>query len=380
MTSIWINAGELSGDMHGGALLRALCALRPELNAAGMGGPDLAAAGMRNLLRVESLSVMGGTEVLSALPRAAHMLWKIRSELRRRKAAGRIDAVVLVDAPGFNFQVARIAQGLGIPVYYHIPPKVWAWRTGRVRFLEQHVRKLFCILPFETDFYRYHGLGEDRAVFVGNPLVDMVNWPKLAPIAPQANRIGIMPGSRRAEVESLMPAFGDTARHLLRERPQLEFVCLRAPNMPAERLRALWPQDVPLTLIEPETRYLGMRSCAFILAASGTATLETALAGTPTLITYRVSRLTWEIGKRLVRVPFVGLPNLILGEEVFPECLQDKAAPEALAARARLWLDKPEQLDAVRARLDELRTLCGPPGSAARAARILLDDLDALRG
>lgn len=157
MKTIWINAGELSGDMQAAALLTALREREPELAAIGMGGPNLARAGQKNLFRVESLSVMGIMEVLTALPRALHMLSRIKKEMARLRP----DAVVLVDAPEFNFRVAKIAHGLGIPVYYFIPPKIWAWRTGRVRFLQRYVKRLFCILPFEPAFYAKHGVQVD---------------------------------------------------------------------------------------------------------------------------------------------------------------------------------------------------------------------------
>ncbi|MFR0873648.1 MAG: hypothetical protein ACLSHC_02590 [Bilophila wadsworthia] len=150
------------------------------------------------------------------------------------------DAVVLVDAPEFNFRVAKIAHGLGIPVYYFIPPKIWAWRTGRVRFLQRYVKRLFCILPFEPAFYAKHGVQVD---YIGNPLVDMVNWPELEKIEPIKGRIGLMPGSRRKEVEALLPEFGKAARILLQQGRDVTFHCLRAPNMPEEKLRALWPSD-----------------------------------------------------------------------------------------------------------------------------------------
>ena len=248
MKTIWINAGELSGDMQAAALLTALREREPELAAIGMGGPNLARAGQKNLFRVESLSVMGIMEVLTALPRALHMLSRIKKEMARLRP----DAVVLVDAPEFNFRVAKIAHGLGIPVYYFIPPKIWAWRTGRVRFLQRYVKRLFCILPFEPAFYAKHGVQVD---YIGNPLVDMVNWPELKKIEPIKGRIGLMPGSRRKEVEALLPEFGKAARILLQQGRDVTFHCLRAPNMPEEKLRALWPSDVPVAFDAPEDRY-----------------------------------------------------------------------------------------------------------------------------
>lgn len=363
--TVWINAGELSGDMQAASLLRALREQEPGLCAMGMGGPHLAEAGMRTLFRVESLSVMGIAEVFSALPRALRLLHNIGKALD----AHRPDAVVLVDAPEFNFRVAKMAHARGIPVYYFIPPKVWAWRTGRVEFLRRYVRELLCILPFEEEFYRRHGLSVH---YVGNPLVDMVNWPSLQGILPEPNRVGLMPGSRSKEVRALMPLFGETARLLRQTRPDLRFHCLRAPNMDETRLRALWPSDIPLVVEPPLERYRTMRGCACILAASGTATLETALAGVPTVVTYKVAPLSAFVGQYLIRVPFVSLPNLILDRELFPELLQDAATPDSLARAALHWLDNPLALENVHAGLEELRRRCGQGGSAARAASLLL--------
>lgn len=366
---LWINAGELSGDMQAAALLNALKARAPDLQAVGMGGPHLAAAGQENLLRVEALSVMGVTEILSALPRALCMLSRIRRELRARRP----DAVLLVDAPEFNFRVACIANDLNIPVLYFIPPKVWAWRTGRVEFLRRHIRKLYCILPFEPAFYARHGLDVD---YVGNPLVDMVNWPSLAGIPPEPARLGLMPGSRNKEIRALLPRFAAAVRLLRLRHPELETHCLRAPGISETALRALWPDDVPMTVQPPEQRYRFMRSCTVMLAASGTATLECALAGVPTVVAYRVAPFSAFVGRRLIRVPWVSLPNLILDEEVFPELLQNKATPDAMAERLHLWLAQPSLRQAVCQRLDAVRERCGPPGSADRAAAALLRDLE----
>lgn len=366
---LWINTGELSGDMQAAALLRALRALAPDLEAVGMGGEYLEAAGQRNLLRVQDLSVMGIAEVLTALPRALRMLSAIREHLQRLRPS----AVLLVDAPEFNFRVARIAHELGIPVFYFIPPKVWAWRTGRVRFLRQHVRKLYCILPFEPAFYAKHGLD---VAYVGNPLVDMVNYPALHSIEPEPWKVGLMPGSRNKELEALLPLFGQTASDLLHRFPGLTFHCLRAPNIPEHKLRALWPSTVPMTVEEPEQRYAFMRTCRCLLAASGTATLETALAGVPTVVTYKVSALSALVGRWLVKVPYVSLPNLIMQQEVFPELLQERATPQRMGQALETLLTSESARAAMYAGMDGVRALCGNGGSAERAAACLLQDME----
>lgn len=362
-SSLWISAGEFSGDVQGGALLRELKKLAPNLRVAGMGGDNLAAAGQENVFRVEQLSVMGAAEVLGSLPRILGLLKKTRVEL----AARRPDAVLLIDAPDFNFRVAKMAARLGIPVYYFIPPKIWAWRTGRVKFLRRHVRKVLSILPFEVDFYRNHGMD---VAYVGNPLVDLVDRASLEAIRPVPGRIGLMPGSRKKEAETLLPAFAGMADRL-RDIPGLSFHCVRAPHFSEAYLRGLWPSAVPLIMQEPENRYAFMRTCALMVAASGTATLETGLAGTPTVVAYKMNPFSHWLGRRVVRVPWISLTNLILGREAFPEHIQADADPGPLARRVRAWLTEPEHLARVARDLDELRAVCGPPGSAARAAEAL---------
>ncbi len=370
MKTLWINAGELSGDLQGGALLSALREYAPEdaLRVVGMGGDNLARAGQENLLRVEQLSVMGIVEVITSLPRIFGLLRRIRREMERLRP----DAVLLIDAPEFNFRVAKIAHRLGIPVYYFIPPKVWAWRTGRVKFLKEHVRRIFSILPFEVDFYREHGMD---VTYVGNPLVDLVNYESIRDVPPVQNRIGLMPGSRRKEVESLLPAFSGAAALLAERFPELEFHCIRASSFSEEYLRSLWKAPVPLVMHDGRDRYRLMRTFPCIMAASGTATLETGLAGVPTLVAYKVSPLSYQIALHVLKVKWISLTNLIMNRTVFPEHIEKDADPAPLAARMEEWLSRPEILEGIRRDLDELREKCGKPGSAKRAAEALWKEL-----
>ncbi|WP_077073717.1 lipid-A-disaccharide synthase [Mailhella massiliensis] len=370
MKTLWINAGELSGDLQGGALLSALREYAPEdaLRVVGMGGDNLARAGQENLLRVEQLSVMGIVEVITSLPRIFGLLRRIRREMERLRP----DAVLLIDAPEFNFRVAKIAHRLGIPVYYFIPPKVWAWRTGRVKFLKEHVRRIFSILPFEVDFYREHGMD---VTYVGNPLVDLVDYESIRDVPPVQNRIGLMPGSRRKEVESLLPAFSGAAALLAERFPELEFHCIRASSFSEEYLRSLWKAPVPLVMHDGRDRYRLMRTFPCIMAASGTATLETGLAGVPTLVAYKVSPLSYQIALHVLKVKWISLTNLIMNRTVFPEHIEKDADPAPLAARMEEWLSRPEILEGIRRDLDELREKCGKPGSAKRAAEALWKEL-----
>ncbi|MDR2669834.1 MAG: lipid-A-disaccharide synthase [Desulfovibrio sp.] len=368
----WINAGEVSGDMHAALLIEALRRIRPDLRCTGMGGPCLAEAGQETRYRIEDLSVMGITEVIGHLPKILRMLRSIARDLAALKPA----ALIVTDAPEFNFRVIRAAVPLGIPVYYYISPKLWAWRENRAAFIKKTVRRLISVLPFEAEFYRRFAMDVD---YVGNPLVDIVDYPSLCSIPVCEGRVGLMPGSRRREVLSLLPEFGGAARILLRRYPGLSFVCLRAPGMDEALLRSLWPDDVPVAFVAPERRFAFMRSCSLMLAASGTATLECAVAGTPTIIVYKVSLLSYAVGRLLVKTPFMGLPNLILKREIFPELLQGACDAAPLAAEAEKLLNPApgaKTLSGIRAELDELRALLGPPGAPDRAARVILDDFD----
>ncbi len=370
MKTLWINAGEISGDLQGGALLSALRDITPEgdLRVVGMGGDNLARAGQENLLRVEELSVMGIVEVVTSLPRIFGLLRRIRREMTRVRP----DAVLLIDAPEFNFRVAKIAHALGIPVYYFIPPKVWAWRTGRVKFLKEHVRRIFSILPFEVDFYRAHGMD---VTYVGNPLVDLVDYEGIRDVAPVPHRIGLMPGSRRKEVDSLMPAFAGAASLLVQKFPDLEFHCVRSSNFSEEYLRSLWNSDAPLVMHDGGDRYRLMRTFQCIMAASGTATLETGLAGVPTLVAYKVSPLSYQIALRVIKVKWISLTNLIMNRTVFPEHIEKDADPAPMARRVEDWLNHPQKLEEIVRDLEELRARCGSRGSALRAAEALSGEL-----
>lgn len=363
---IWINAGETSGDVHGALLMREILRLAPNARITGMAGPAMREAGAVAVARTEELSVMGFTEVLGKIVTIAGLLRRIRANLE----AARPDVVVLIDAPAFNFRVARMAKALGIPVVYYISPKLWAWRQGRARFIKQYVDRMVCIFPFEKDFYAKFGVNAD---YVGHPLLADLTTPELDGIKPDPKRIGILPGSRRSEIGSLTPVFGKAAEALYDRDDELRFAAIAAPGVKEETLRGLWPAHVPLEVLGAEERYGHMRGCGFLLAASGTVSMETALLGVPTIVAYKLSGLTFFLAKRFVKVPYVSLPNIILNQPVFPEYLQDQANPTALAKQARDWLDTPARLESIRRALAPLREILGPEGAAGRAAEIVLE-------
>jgi lipid-A-disaccharide synthase len=374
---LMVVAGEASGDLHAADVLAELRRRRPELHAFGMGGARLEAAGLERLFDAREISVMGIAEVLPRLPR----IWRVFRALVRAARERRPAAALLVDVPDFNLRLARKLRASGIRVVFYVSPTVWAWRRGRVRQIARDVDRMLCILPFEEEFYRRHGV---HARYVGNPVVEQVP----PPAAPEAFRrtlgldaarptLALLPGSRPSELHRLLPPMVETAVLLQRERPELQIVVPVAPGLdraPVER--AFAARGLRPTLVEGRTaEVVGASDVAVV--ASGTATLETALMLRPMVVVYRMSALSWAIGKLLVRVAFVSLVNLLSGRRLVPELLQAELRPEAVADEVRrLWAPgrarqaQLEGLAALRAQLDS-----GP--TAARVADEVLEVLDA---
>nr|WP_027369587.1 lipid-A-disaccharide synthase [Desulfovermiculus halophilus] len=363
---IWISAAETSADMHGAGLVHALHSQAPDTPLLGMGGAGMRAAPFTALFRAEDLSVMGLTEVLSALPRIVSLYARIKKALRRHRPS----CVVLLDAPDFHFRVAKMAHSLGIPVIYYISPQVWAWRTYRVHFLRRYVHQLLCIFPFEQDFFASHGL---EVAFVGHPLLEHMDLSSLDQIREVPDRIGLLPGSRRKEIAALLPRFAQAARLILRHRPSASFVLCRADGVAREELLSLWPRDIPVHIADFAHRFSELKACSLVLSASGTATLECAVLGLPTLVAYRISWLSYTIARTVIDVPYISMPNLILNQGVYPEYIQQRVRGGVLAAQAVDWLEHPEKRYAIRDRLQDIRSMLGAHTASTTAARLILD-------
>lgn len=375
---IMIVAGEASGDMHGAALVRELRARRPESAISGMGGRELAAAGVELLADAARLAVVGVVEVIGRLPD----ILRARRALIRRMKERRPALLILIDFPDFNLWLARAAQKLGIPILYYISPQIWAWRKRRVHAIGRLADRVAVILPFEAELYTRHGY---RAVFVGHPLLDRVR-PELDAaafrekygLAPEAQLVGILPGSRGNEIRNLLPIFLETAARIQASEPDRRRVFLipRASTVSRELLEAnglaAYRDRLDLRLIEAD-RYSLMAACRAVLAASGTVTLELALLGAPTVAAYRLTRHTYLLGKLIIReLAFFTLPNLILNRAVIPELLQDAATPENLSARLRPLLEDGETRREMLAGLAAVRERLGEPGAAGRTAELAL--------
>lgn len=359
---------EASADLHGAAVLRELKALRPDLGTFGAGGPRMRAEGFEALVRAEDHSVMGIAEVLPALPRILEAMDVLRDAARERRPR----AALLIDSPDFNLRLARRLRELRIPVAYFIGPTVWAWRRYRVRQIARDVARMLVILPFEAKFFRDHRV---PAVYVGNPVADAHRGALVLPDKGPSLTLALLPGSRAQEIRRIWPPMLAAARALKARHPGLRLVVPVAPTID----RALLGDVDGMELVEGRAPEVLAGADAAIVA-SGTATLEAALALTPLVVVYRTSWLSWLIGRLLVRVKFISLVNLLAGRAVVPEVLQADCTPEKIAAAAEPLLtpgpERAAQVDALRA----IRAELAPPGSASAARRAAEEVVALLEG
>lgn len=358
-------AGEASGDLHGARLLQELRRRVEDVRAFGLGGEELAAAGLERVADSGEISVVGLSEVLKALPRAREIFDRVLEEVDRRRPR----LAVLVDFPEFNLRLARALKERDVPVVYYVSPQVWAWRRGRVKTIAERVDAMLVLFPFEADFYRRHGV---EAVHVGHPLVDEV--PELPHVwdggepEDEPYQIALLPGSRTSEVEALLPAMLDTVRLLAEEIPVFARL-IRASSIPVAMLEeAVELSGLPVRIVPAAERFEAVASSHVALCASGTATLEVGLLGTPMAVLYRLGSWTYLLGKLVVRVPHVSLVNLVLGREVVPELLQARSHPERVRDAVLGLLRDPGAVAEMRAGLAELRGRLGERGASARAA------------
>jgi lipid-A-disaccharide synthase len=291
----------------------------------------------------------------------------------------RPNLVILIDYPEFNLQLARKAKQLGIRVLYYISPQIWAWRAGRIKTIRKRVDRMVVILPFEEAIYRQAGV---KVSFVGHPLLDVIKvqdqkeLPRSPYMRPRRDLlVGLLPGSRFSELSRLMPVMLDAATILAERLPRIHFLLTLAPTIQPEQIEPyLRGRDLPITVVEHNT-YEIIQICEIIVAASGTVTLETAIFGTPLVVVYKVSPLTYWLGKPLVRVKNVALANIVAGETIAPELLQHNATPERIAQEVVNVLGDPKRQQWIRQRFADVRRKLGSPGASARTAAIVLDML-----
>ncbi len=332
----------------------------------GMGGGAMRAAGLQTVFRSEELSLVGLTEVITALPRIAGYLKEIKKLLKQKRPA----LLILLDSPDFNFRLARMASRLGIPVLYYIAPQIWAWRQSRVKFLKKHVQSMACIFPFEQPFFRQHGID---AKFSGHPLMEMLDFSRLNKISVKENQICILPGSRKKEISSLMPVFFQAAEILHRNHPDLHFNVIQAPGMSLQYIRQFCSPRSWLNFVQASDRHANIKQCSMAMAASGTVTLECAVLEVPAVVAYKLSRLSYLAGRMLIRVRHISMPNLIMNKAVFPELIQNQASSSNVADRLNSWIENRHHLTRIRNELIQIKEILGRKSASTTCARMALD-------
>jgi len=373
---IMIVAGEASGDIYGAEVARETDKLMPEAEFFGIGGARMREAGVTTLVDSADMAVVGLVEVLKHFDVISSAYLKLRKILLESPP----DLLILIDYPGFNMRLAKVARKAGVQVLYYISPQIWAWRQGRVKKIARLVEHMAVILPFEEEFYKNAGV---PVSFVGHPMVDIVNVTieKAAAAAsfnlpPHARIVGLFPGSRKNEIEKLLPTIIASAVKLQQRFPDVHFVLPLASTLSeADILPRIKAAGLPVTIVKERIHEL-IRACDAIISVSGTVTLEIALTGTPMVIIYKLSPLTFQLAKRLVKVDNIGLCNIVAGETVVHELIQDDANPEKISAEiGRLLADTAYNSD-IRQKLANVRARLGKGGASANVANLVMEMIE----
>jgi len=379
---IMIVTGEASGDLHGANLVRALQTKRADLKFYGMGGPELESLGVKILFDAAKVAVVGIVEVLSHLKDILSAL----AVLKKSLVSDPPDLLIIIDLPDFNLILAKKAKRLGIPVFYYIAPQVWAWRSGRVKTIKQRVDKLGVILPFEESFFKERGLD---AEYVGHPLLDTVDvsltrdeFFKKHDIDRDQRCIGLLPGSRKSEIKTLLPCFLEAALLLQKKQEQSESLVFLIPQASTITRKDL--DDAGLSLygdrlnikVIAGDRYNMMAVCDGAVAASGTVTLELAILAVPMVVVYKLAYITYRLARLLVKLDHFSLVNLIAGKTAVVELLQDEVTAENIAKELQDIIALPEKRQETLAALEDVRVKLGQKGASEKAANVVLQLLE----
>jgi lipid-A-disaccharide synthase len=369
-----ISCGEASGDLYAGALVEAMRDLDPMLEVFGFGGGRMEAAGARLVGDYRGFSVTGLVEALRVLPRSWKMLRALSAEADRLRP----DVFVAIDFPDSNFRLLPVMKRLGVPVVYYVSPQLWAWRPRRLDTLKKYVSRMLVIFPFEQTIYEKAGVPVE---FVGHPLVDLAVSGRgrsevltAAGLDPQKPVVALLPGSRPNELTQILPTLVDAAVLTRRQVPEAQFIVAKAPALdealfaPLERLRHAGVPCAVLTSAADDV----LSAADVVVTASGTATVQAALHGCPMVIVYRLAPLTFAIGRRFVQVQSYGMVNLVAGERVVPELIQDAFTAEGVARETVTLLNDATRAAAMRRSLTSVRERLGAPGASARAAAAVM--------
>ena len=370
---VMIVAGEASGDIYGADLVREALLIDPRIHFFGIGGARMREAGVEILVDSAQMAVMGLVEVIRHLGVISASFRKLKNILHSEPP----DLLILIDYPGFNLRLARAAHNAGVKVLYYISPKVWAWKAGRIKSIAATVNRMAVIFPFEVPLYEKAGVA---ATFVGHPLLDLVKAGTDREAAatsfgldPSRRIVGLFPGSRRSEIERMLPTILAAAALLRRRFPDLQFVLPLASTVPDSTiLPRLDAAGVAVTTTRERIHDL-TRACDAVIAVSGTVTLEIALVGTPMVIIYKLSPITYQVAKRLVKVRHIGLCNIVADKTVVRELIQDEANPEGIAAEIAHILSDPSYAGQIREELATIAAMLGSGGASKNVARLTLE-------
>jgi len=373
MAKIMILAGEASGDLHGANLARALRELEPEIEIIGMGGSLMAAQGVKIAFDITKLSTVGFVEALKSIKTLKGILRQLTHLMEKEKP----DAVVFIDYPGFNLEVAKVVKEKNIPSLYYFSPTAWAWGKGRAKKVANLISKVASVFPFEAEVYREAGANVE---FVGHPLLDIVKT-KMSQkesyqawnLAAEKPIVGLLPGSRQQEINALLPVMLESARKIKEKNSHVQFILPLAHTIAREQVEEMIAQSGLAVQIIDGHSYEVMNVSSLVIVSSGTATLEAACLGTPMVIIYKVAASTWFLGKMLVKIPHIGLPNIIAKKEIVPELLQNEANADNISAKVNQLLAHPEQLSMIKADLAEVKKQLGEEGAVKKVAQLVLD-------
>ena len=372
---IMIVAGETSGDLHGSNLVKNMRKIDPTLKFIGIGGHRMQDAGVENIFNIDDLDIVGVWEVFRGifkLKRRFNKLCEIMDEEHP-------ELVILIDYPGFNLRLAKQAKKRNIKVVYYISPQLWAWGKGRIKTVKTCVDKMIVILPFEEDFYKRYNV---PVKFVGHPLLDIVKTSgtreEILTSLDITGKpvVGLLPGSRKQEIRRILPALVQAAKMIKNSLPDAEFVLLCAENIDEKDIeQVLHNLNINIKIIKNRT-YDGMSCCDLLIGASGTVTLEAALLNVPMIVVYKASPLTSFLFKTFLRVPHIGLVNIMAEERIIPELLQEEANPENISSCTLDILNSNEKINDIKNRLSEITEQLGSPGASKRAAESIYQMLE----
>jgi lipid-A-disaccharide synthase len=370
--SVLIVSGEVSGDQHGAKLVSEVLKIEPDIHFFGIGGEKMRQAGVKILFDNKPLSVVGVTEILShALP--IFRAWQIIQQAIKEQ---RPDLIVLIDYPGFNLRLARTAKNKSIPVLYYISPQIWAWKRHRVRLIKECVNKMLVVFPFEAEIYRKENVPVE---FVGHPLSGTVH-PNMTQqqarehfhINNDVRIIGLLPGSRKKEIQRLLPLLLESAKHLKAQFPDLAFILPVASPLTRKDIDPyIENYHLPIHIIQGHF-YDALQLCDAAIVSSGTATLETALMGIPMVIVYKTSPITYFLAKRVIKIPHIGLCNIVAGRQIVVELIQNEANFINVTDEISHILNDPIYRREMHQELLKIKALLGKGGGATQAARALI--------